>query len=168
MRAFYEQWWARTEPLARDFQPIHLGSEKAPETVLSAHNWVAPNTAGMTRDILAGVKHNGPWHVLVERAGRYEISLRRWPVEAALPITAAAPPYKGNLANYPAGKALPIAKARLKIAGVDDSMPVTGGEEAVVFSVTLPAGRTTLQTWFYNAAGKELCGAYYVYVRRMK
>jgi len=23
-----------------------------------------------------------------------------------------------------------------------------------------------LQTWFYNAEAKELCGAYYVYVRR--
>ena len=37
---------------------------------------------------------------------------------------------------------------------------------ADVFRVKLPAGRTTLQTWFSDAGGKELCGACYVYVKR--
>jgi hypothetical protein len=30
----------------------------------------------------------------------------------------------------------------------------------------LTAGKTRLQTWFYDANGKELCGAFYVTVER--
>ncbi len=39
--------------------------------------------------IRQGVNQNGPWHVLVERAGRYQIALRRWPAEADAAVTAA-------------------------------------------------------------------------------
>ena len=35
------------------------------------------------------------------------------------------------------------------------------------FRVKLTAGKTHLKTWFYDAGGKELCGAFYVYVRRI-
>ena len=97
--------------------------------------------------IRKGDNRSGPWHVLVERAGRYEISLRRWPEEAAVPLASAAPPYKGKLANYPAGKALSIAKARLKIAAINETKAALSGD-TVVFRATLPAGPTTLQTWF--------------------
>ena len=165
MREHYEQWWRRVEPLEREYQPIHLGSEREPVTALNCHNWVAPNTADQPW-IRQGIKRNGPWHVQVERAGEYEIALRRWPVEADLALTAAAPGHTGKLANYKAGKALQIATARLKVAGMDETKTVAASDKAVVFRVKLPAGRTTLQTWFLDAAGAELCGAYYVYVKR--
>jgi hypothetical protein len=34
------------------------------------------------------------------------------------------------------------------------------------FEVKLNAGATNLQTWSYDDAGSQHCGAYYVYVRR--
>jgi arylsulfatase len=64
------------------------------------------------------------------------------------------------------GKALPIAFARLKVADVDQSQPVPADAQGSAFSVKLPAGRTTLQTWFLDPQQKELCGAYYVEVER--
>ena len=33
-------------------------------------------------------------------------------------------------------------------------------------SVTLPAGKTKLKAWFADAGGKNLCGAFYVTVRK--
>ena len=63
-------------------------------------------------------------------------------------------------------EALPIASARLQVAGINQNKTVAAGDKAAVFRVKLPAGRTTLQTWFADAGGKELCGAYYVYVKR--
>jgi hypothetical protein len=69
--------------------------------------------------------------------------------------------------GLPTGKALPIARARLKIGAVDDTKPVTAQDKAITFSVRLKAGaKLPLQTWFYDADGKELCGAYFAYVRR--
>jgi hypothetical protein len=112
-----------------------------------------------------GPPWNGPWHVFIEREGNYEVSLRRWPVEADVPITAGAPPYHGELLSFKAGRALPIAKARLKIASFDQSEPVGKQDKAAVFTLHLPAGKTTLQTWFYDQKNTELSGAFYVYVR---
>ena len=40
-------------------------------------------------------------------------------------------------------------------------------DKAVTFRVVLEAGKTQLQTWFDDAEGRELCGAYYVYVHRV-
>jgi hypothetical protein len=40
-------------------------------------------------------------------------------------------------------------------------------DKAAIFTVQLPAGRTTLQAWFYDRDGKQLCGAYYVYVEKV-
>jgi hypothetical protein len=171
LREYYEQWWARTEPLTREFQPIHLGSDRENPVFLGAEDWEhwGPGNmfgvrVGVNPDS-KGSPWNGPWHVLVEREGKYEISLRRWPVEADLPIAAAAPAYKGELISFKAGKALPITKARLKVANLDESEAVGKDDKQASFTMHLPAGKTTLQTWFYDQQGKELCGAFYTYVR---
>ncbi len=60
-----------------------------------------------------------------------------------------------------------IAEARLRIGSVDRKRSVKAGDKAAEFTVSLPRGRAELQTWFYDSAGTELCGAYYVYIRRI-
>ena len=127
---------------------------------------MALNTANAT-GIRAGINRNGPWHVLVEREGQYEIALRRWPAEADAAISAGMPAFKGVLGRLAPGKALPIVKARLKVADLDESQPVARDDKAATFRTHLPAGKTTLQTWFYDRNGKQLCGAYYVYVTKL-
>ena len=184
MRKHYETWWAGVEPRLSEYERLTLGSDKENPTRLSSLDWLAPTLviAAQTVDIrqLGQVPVvegslplgrpmpvlNAPWNVLVEREGQYEVTLRRWPQEADAAITAPLPPYRGVDGTFPEGRALPAAKARLKIGPVDVSKPVAGGDKAVTFTVNLPAGKTQLQTWFYDAAGKELCGAFYVSVGR--
>ena len=164
LRDYYERWWQEIEPTVRDYNPIHLGSAREKVVCLSSQDWAAYNTSNAS-DIRQGVNRNGAWHVEVERQGQYEIALRRWPVEADAPIAAAIPAYRGALGEYEAGKALPIAKARLRVGPVDRTKAVKAGDKAAEFTLDLPQGRVELQTWFYEATGGELCGAYYVYVR---
>ena len=38
---------------------------------------------------------------------------------------------------------------------------------SVVFRLKLKAGKKRLQTWFMDDKGDELCGAYYVHVKRL-
>jgi hypothetical protein len=102
------------------------------------------------------MKANGFWAVEVERNGKYEFALRRWPLEMDKPITTA----------IAKGKAINVTKARLKIADVDVSKPVSADAHAVTFEVKLKAGKTQLQTWFIDDKG-ESRGAYYVYVKRL-
>jgi hypothetical protein len=164
MRDHYEKWWARTEPLSRDYPPIHLGALQEPETILTSDNWVSPNTSDQIC-LRQAQETYGPWHTLVERAGEYEISLYRWPEESGLALAAAAPPFNGKLMKYPAGKALPITGAALQVAGLNLTMAVTGNEKAATFRVTLPSGRSDLLATFQDKDGKTLCGAYHVHVK---
>lgn len=185
LRVHYSAWWARVEPTLRDFVPITLGSDREDPACLTSVDWLASKqvASGQDYDVrqLGDLKtpvaalpggrpnplYNGPWNVLVERAGDYEISLRRWPVEADAPITAGLPGFRGGDGDFPEGKALPIVRARLRIGTQDRSMPVVPNQKAATFTLRLAAGKTTLQTWFYDASDKELCGAFYVYVHRL-
>ena len=185
LRRHYADWWATVEPTLNDFETLTLGSDCENPTRLSSLDWLAPKLviAAQPFDVrLLGVPvvegslpmgrpipvSNGPWNVVVERDGQYEISLRRWPEEADAALTAGLPAYEGVDGVYAAGKAMPIAKARLKIAEVDVSKSVSTEDKAATFTVQLTAGKTELRTWFYDERGKELYGAFYVSVRRLK
>jgi len=184
MHAHYQSWWKTIEPTLDDFAPIVLGSDRENPARLTSLDWLADKLvpAAQPFDVrqlgvpvvegsLPGGRPmpvmNAPWNVEIARAGTYRISLRRWPREANTAITAPLPEYRGVEGSFPPGKALPAASARLKVADVDLREPVAAGDKAVTFTAPLPAGKTTLQTWFYDADGKGLCGAFYVEVERL-
>src|SRR5262245_42047838 len=157
----YEAWWKEVEPRLDDFEPVSIGSDKENPVTLSSADWAKVYCDNMN-DLRTGRAANGQWQLLVEKDGQYEISLRRWPKEADAAITAGVPAFKAVDGGLPEGKALPIAKMRLKIADVDETKPVGPQDKAVTFTVRLKAGtKLPMQTWCYDAAGKELCGAYF-------
>ncbi len=69
--------------------------------------------------------------------------------------------------DWGGGVALPVAAARIAIAGQVASTSVNPNDAGIVFTLWLPAGATHLQTWFELEDGEEL-GAYYVYVETAK
>jgi hypothetical protein len=140
LRKAYEEWWADLS------KPVRLMS----------HDWHTPRVPWHQGAVRSGMQANGFWAVEVERDGRYEFALRRWPLEVDKPITAA----------IAKGKAISVTKARLKIADVDVSKPVSADAHAVTFQVKLKAGKAQLQTWFIDDKDKSR-GAYYVYVKRL-
>jgi arylsulfatase len=168
LQKHYEQWWAELAPSLDTFQPSVIGSERQNPTRLCACEW-ADVFLDQSYQVRCGVERNGLWHVEAERPGRYSFALRRWPREVAIPMTQGTPPHKGEdvACHFRPGKALPIAKARLRVGGHDLTKAVGPEDKEAVFEVTLPDGRSTVETWFYDKDGKELCGAYYVYVKRL-
>jgi arylsulfatase len=167
MEDHYEKWWAGVEPIMDDFTPVIIGSDKENPVTLSSADWANVYCDNMN-NLRAGVNRNAPWSILVEQDGQYEIALRRWPKEADAAIAAGVPEFKAVAGGLPEGKALPIVKARLKIGDVmDESNPLGAQDKTVTFTVPLKAGmKTQMQTWFYDADDKELCGAYFAYVHR--
>ena len=168
MRDHYERWWQEVEPRTHEFSPISLGADQENPVTLSAADWADVYCDNMGH-LRRGEPVTGPWHVLIEKDGQYEFSLSRWPREANAAITAGVPEFRAVDGTLPPGKALPIAKIRLRIGDtVDETKPVGPGDKAVLFRARLKAGmRTTLQTWCYDPEGKMLCGAYFAYVRRI-
>jgi arylsulfatase len=166
LREHYEAWWAGVAPTLDDFTPIVLGSDRENPVTLSAADWANVYCDNMN-DLRSGKRSNGPWYVIAERAGTYEIELRRWPREADAAIAGGVPAFRAVDGGLPAGVALPIARARLKLGDVDETKPVGPTDKGVTFKVTLPAGtKMPLETWFSDAEGRELCGAYFAYVLR--
>lgn len=65
-------------------------------------------------------------------------------------------------APVPAGRALPLIRARFR-AGVRQAEAAVGpGAEEVRFEMALPPGPVDLQAWFANEAGDQTRGVYYL------
>lgn len=165
MRAHYERWWADIEPRVNEYVTLTIGSDAEPVTMLSAADWqdVFLDQQRQVRDATA---RSGPWGLEVARDGNYVFELRRYPREADLELTSDAPPFRGVDGRLPAGKALPIAKAKLRVGELEKTRNVNPDDKFVRFELPLKQGPVKAQTWFYDESGKDLCGAYYVYVQR--
>jgi arylsulfatase len=166
MRQHYERWWAEVAPNVNDHEAIVIGSDAENPLLLSPADW-EDSFLDQGAQVRAGLRRNGAWNVEIAKAGNYEITLRRWPAEADALIRAGLPAVKHADGEFPAGAALPAATARLRVAEFDATRPVGAEDRAVAFAVKLSAGRSKLQTWFADADGKEIAGAYYVTVRRL-
>ncbi|MSU49412.1 MAG: hypothetical protein EXS37_10055 [Opitutus sp.] len=195
MRAFYDAWWTELQPTFAQTTEIYLGHPANPSVNLTGHDWIqeelppwnqqhireadgfapARPAAEKAKDAKAGAAksvHTGHWAVKVVTAGRYEISLRRWPVESNHPITAALPPganVPGAEAAFRArpGAAIPATTATLRLDGHDvASQPVRSGDTAIAFTTTLTAGSHQLAPVFQTADGHEV-GAYYAVVTKI-
>jgi arylsulfatase A-like enzyme len=166
LRAYYETWWDGVLPTLDDFSPISVGSDRENPVALTAADWANVYCDNMS-NVREGINRNGPWHLLVERDGTYEVELRRWPREADAAMAAPVPAFKAVDGGLPAGKALPVARARLKLGDLDETKPVGPEDKGVTFTLAMKAGtKLPMQTWLYDAEGKELCGAYFAYVLR--
>jgi arylsulfatase len=159
MREHYERWWAGVAPQLGEFVALSLGADAENPVLLSSSDWqdIYADNSQHIRDA-AGGSRGGPWNVNIERAGDYEITLRRWPfdTDAALAGTV-----------QPPGRELPIAAAKLQIAGSEMRATVKPGDREVSFHLQLPSGRTQLRAFFQDAAGADLCGAFFVKVLRL-
>lgn len=165
LRAHYEAWWAGLGDKVNEFVPISLGARQQPTVALTSADWqdVYADNSNHIRNAEGGPR-GGHWNVQVERAGEYEFKLRRWPPELALPLTASAPAHRSGDNRVIPGKALPIAGAKLTIAGQELSAASKPEDQAIMLRAKLPAGRTQLHAWFVDAAAQDVSGAYYVEV----
>jgi len=152
LRAQYARWWKDVSRRFGELSHIVIGSDRENPVRLSSFDWhgvrQVPWSQGAVR---AGVRVSGFWAVEAGRGGEYDITLRRWPA-GATPIAKAAP----------GGKAVPAAKARIKIGSAEQTKAIGPEAATVTFTVAIPKGKTRLQTWLLDQAGKELCGAFYV------
>ncbi len=165
LRAEYQRWWEQVAPGINDFSAITIGADAENPLLLSPADW-QDSFLDQGGQVRAGLRRNGTWNVQVEQAGEYVFELRRWPREAATPLRAGLARFRHSDGAFPAGAALPIRTVRLSIGQRELTQQVDDEDLAVLFVLTLEAGRTQLRTAFLDDDDQEICGAYYVYVRR--
>ena len=170
IRDHYEAWWKGLEPSINDFVPISIGMKQQPIVELTSGDWegIYADNSGYVREAVGGPT-GGHWHILVEVAGEYEFTLRRWPEQTKAALgdkyepSAKSPSNKAKLVTV---GFLTIAVAKLDIAGVKAETKADSKAMGATLSVKLPAGKTKLKAWFADADGKDLCGAFFVTVQK--
>jgi arylsulfatase A-like enzyme len=182
LNAAYERYWNDvTQGDEGYFSHVVIGALEHPETMLNGGDWLPALTQKNEPTVWAqgfvqrGKESNGFWPVEFDSGGTYRFELRRWPRETDSAITSGKTPplQKDCIGVSPQilegkGKALPIKEATLLIDGKEWSKPVVGSDKAIVFEVPVKQGEVRLKTAFMDGSGKELCGAYYVYVTKVK
>ena len=163
MRAHLETWWDSVKDDVMEPQRVVIGSSEENPMLLSACEWLDVFVDQQVQ-IRRGATKNGVWHLTVAKSGTYEFELRRWPCESGLKLADACSATRVTDGTYIAGQALPIAQARLQIGAFDATAKPTQNGQAVKFSAELEAGPVEMQTWMQSETGKDLCGAYYVYI----
>ena len=168
MKAHLYKWWKGVKDIANEPQRIVIGNENENPTMLTACEWMDV-FVDQQAQVRRGVKRNSYWNLLVDRAGEYEIELRRWPRETGLPLT-------GRDAG---GNDIPVSSARILITGAVEreierpmafeglQKKVSPDDVAVIFRVSLCKGPISLHTWFDDEDNNVLSGAYYVYINRL-
>lgn len=153
------EWWAGIEDIANRPERIVIGSDKENPLMLSSCDWldVFVDQQGQVKQ---GEQKNSYWLLDVALEGTYEFELRRWPKEYSIALAEAGADEK----------ALPIGVSRIFITGKNTDFRRTARvnqyDEKIVFTAELEPGPITLHTWFDDANGETICGAYYVYVNR--
>lgn len=152
LRGEYNKFWDDVSREHNLTSYMKVGSDESPVVALSSHDWLVANVPWYQPHVMHGAMAKpAHWAIEVVRDGVYEISMRRWPVEADKPINDANG-YKG----------FSFKEARMVIGGIDETKPVPKGAKEVTFRVNLKKGVTELAPLFIGG-GREAT-PYYVYV----
>lgn len=166
----YEKWWQDVSAGAKEYSRVIVGSPFEKVTPLTAHDLHAEKDypAWNQEMVRAGNKVNGFWALEAAEAGRYEIQLRRYPVESNLTVAAIAS--KGELVPggkpYLPGEALPIRKGKIFIGLDKYEKDVQGDHTSISFTLALQKGNFNLRTVLQDDAKQEW-PAYYVYIKKL-
>lgn len=148
--AEYKQWFKDVADEGAPYNRFILGAPEENPTRFTTRDW-HPTDGGviwkmpLVEDDTLFV--NGFWAVDVQRSGRYEIRIARFPEDAESPA-------KAN-------------QARIQISNIDQTIELAPSAISATFKVNLKRGPAKLKTWFRDAkTGKER-GAYHIKVTRL-
>jgi inosine-uridine nucleoside N-ribohydrolase len=111
--------------------------------------------------------------IMTDDQGYGELSCHGNPVLPTPHLDRLAAPTRGQRMTgvtdgaFPAGEGWPVASARIRIGDLERRGAVPAEARAMHFTLPLAAGRTTLETAFFDAEGNEMAGAYFVLAERL-
>ncbi|TZF82257.1 arylsulfatase [Pedobacter sp. BS3] len=169
MQAFYENWWKKVEPDTRELVPVVIGSDKENPVTLLSNDWAEGyvNTQWAVAQG-KGEPNGGPWHIYAEKSGKYRLELSRWPFHLNRALTLAGPAKAVGGTKLRTGKPLDIASGCVSLNnGAAVTVNSKPNATAIPVEINIKAGENTLQAWFKDKNGQDVCGAYYVRVTRL-
>jgi len=165
LRAHLQDWWNGVKDQVLQPQRVVIGSDAENPMLLTACEWLDV-FVDQQQQVRRGIRSNGVWHLDVDQPGRYTFELRRYPEESGLKLQASLPRTRVTDGTFEPAQSLPIAKARIQIGPYEATGQPDESQSMISFSTELSPGPIELQTWMLDESEQEICGAYYVTVRR--
>jgi len=167
MSTFYDRWWKMLPDWGR-FIPLIVGSKSENPVTLTSDYWADSlyvNTQWKVAQA-GGAPRGGIWHIRALQQGTYQFELSRWPPRLQRPLTQSGPDTAEGGTRIREGKSVPVHIGCLSIDGQRPLVEASSGQQAsgVVITTKISRGDHTLDGWFRDAEGKDLCGAYYLKV----
>lgn len=167
MRAHLNAWWDGVKDHVMEPQRVIVGSDAENPMLLTACEWLDVFVDQQVQ-IRRADRKNGVWHLRVDQPGRYTFELRRWPRESGLRLAEGVGVTKVTDGEFREGEALPIASASLRVGDKKLASAPDDNGQSVTYQLDLEPGEIEMQTWLLDEQGNEICGAYYVYVSRLR
>lgn len=170
MRAFYENWWTKVKPGLDTLNHLVIDTDKENPIVLSSNDWAEGyiNTQWAVAQA-SGDPKGGPWHIFVKQGGKYQLELSRWPFHLNRALTVAGPNKAVGGTALRTGEAVPVALGSVSLNN-HTPLVVNANPNATKITVDMDinAGKNILQAWFKDKDGNDLCGSYFVRIKKIE
>lgn len=169
----YEKWWQSimAEGPNERYAYIKVGSPKENPSRISAHDMLTGKHGGAWHQHGAtnAAQNIGRWKVEFVEDGEYSIVLRRFPRESGLAINATFPKLERTVRDdrpMPASVKSDFEKAYVYVANVEGNADIEPGQEEVVFTAKVPAGKYDMEAQLIDKDGR-VYPAYYIYIEKL-
>lgn len=173
LRESYERWWDSLQKQKGNerYAYIKAGTKYENPVRISSHDMhIYPyKNAWHQHGALEAVLGQGILKVEIAHAGRYRISLRRYPRESGLSfnqnVSAKKETVEISNPTPASNNQITIKEATLYLADIDETQPVTNQKEEVNFEGYIPAGKYDMVAMLRDDEGR-VYPSYYVYIEK--
>lgn len=170
MQTFYEAWWKTTQAAVNKFVPLVIGSKQENPVTLTSDFWADSfyvNTQWKVAQA-GGSAKGGVWHVNALEGGTYKLELSRWPFHLVKKLTEIGLDTAIGGTKLRKGKA---ANIEFGCISLNNGTPmivkkVNSNATKIMLEMNIPEGDNTIQAWFRDENGFDVCGAYYLRVQK--
>lgn len=175
MQQDHKDYWANVTPGDREQPRFILGTTNDLETFLQPSDWYLPDVPWNHAQVASGSLFAGSWNITIAKEAVYRFEVRRWPREASAPIqgiptfrkTVDAWKADGGIDRLIYGNkmvALPVHSIKLEVGGYTEIKQVNTDMQELVFEAVLGKGDMQVKGCLLDQKGKQIAGAYYIYV----
>ena len=157
LQNYYDNWWADA---SKEFEYSYIDIEPVGINTLTSHDvHVNSITAWHQRDIRKGIAfETGVLKINFKQSGTYEITLRRWPLETSLPLTAEiddAVPGTKYWDEQKKGEAMAFDRAFIILDGKEHILKLNLLDQNAKFIIDAEKGKATITSGFWLKNGQK-------------
>lgn len=174
LRESYNKWWTSLteQEINERYAYIKAGTVYENPVRLSSHDMhIYPyKYVWHQNGVLQGIRGKGKLKVEITTAGKYQISLRRYPRESGLAFNENVPAGEESIEiskPMPASKQHNLTQATLYLAGISETKSIPNNStEEVTFEEYIPAGKYDMTAILLDKQGR-VYPSYYTYIERI-